>query len=156
MLVLSESIIFGLCISSLCSLFQVQWYIMMYYWCLLYTVLKRSTHVYPLYPSVLKHHKHGSKNPPLKSIEFIVVFPCFSMFFPLNLHFVWRLFIFFVNVPSLGDQDPTIERIVTPRLALTTAEYFACAAGFVEVSYPKLVDDYQFMGKFMFFFWYIT
>ena len=108
------------------------------------------------YPSVLKHHKHGSKNPPLKSIEFIVVFPCFSMFFPLNLHFVWRLFIFFVNVPSLGDQDPTIERIVTPRLALTTAEYFACAAGFVEVSYPKLVDDYQFMGKFMFFFWYIT
>ena len=24
-----------------------------------------------------------------------------------------------------ADQDPTIERIVTPRLALTTAEYFA-------------------------------
>ena len=29
---------------------------------------------------------------------------------------------------GLRNQDPTIERIVTPRLALTTAEYFACAA----------------------------
>lgn len=42
----------------------------------------------------------------------------------------WRFFIYiFLTLAFLQANDPTIERIITPRIALTTAEYLAYECG---------------------------